>query len=82
MLVMRGADLRMVQELGGWKSLNMVQRNAHLSRERKRQAIDLLAENFPSIFTTPAEMPFGGKAVTSINSKSAPIAQVDRASAF
>jgi len=30
-LVMRGADLRTVQELGGWKSLAMVQRYAHLS---------------------------------------------------
>jgi hypothetical protein len=79
---MRGADLRTVQELGGWKSLNMVQRYAHLSQEHKRQAIELLAENSPSIFTTPAEMAFGRNAVTSINSKCAPIAQVDRASAF
>jgi len=52
-LVMRGADLRTVQELGGWKSLNMVQRYAHLSQEHKRKAVELLAENStPS--TTPA----------------------------
>ena len=56
-LVMRGADLRTVQELGGWKSLAMVQRYAHLSQEHKRQAIELLAENSPTIFTTPAETP-------------------------
>jgi len=79
---MRGADLRTIQELGGWKSLNMVQRYAHLSQEHKRQAIELLAENSPTLITTSAEMPFGGKAVTAIKSKSAPIAQVDRASAF
>lgn len=58
-LVMRGADLRTVQELGGWKSLNMVQRYAHLSQEHKRRAIELLSENSPSLITTPAEMPIG-----------------------
>ncbi len=73
-LVMRGADLRTVQELGGWKSLAMVQRYAHLSQEHKRQAIELLAENSPVISTT-AET---AKPVSSC----APIAQVDRASAF
>ena len=73
-LVMRGADLRTVQELGGWKSLAMVQRYAHLSQEHKRQAVELLAENSPTVIPT-AEKP---KAV----SLCAPIAQVDRASAF
>jgi integrase len=51
-LVMRGADLRTVQELGGWKSLAMVQRYAHLSQEHKRQAVELLAENSPTVITT------------------------------
>jgi integrase len=50
-LVMRGVDLRTVQELGGWKSLNMVQRYAHLSQDHKRQAVELLAENSTSLFT-------------------------------
>jgi integrase len=54
-LVMRGADLRTVMELGGWKSLAMVQRYAHLSQEHKRQAIELLAENSTTIFTTTAQ---------------------------
>jgi hypothetical protein len=79
---MKGADLRTVQELGGWKSLNMVQRYAHLSQEHKRQAIELLTENSPTIFTTPAEKPSGEKTVTEMKSICAPIAQVDRASAF
>jgi hypothetical protein len=48
---MRGADLRTVQELGGWKSLNMVQRYAHLSQDHKRQAVELLAKNSPPLFT-------------------------------
>ena len=54
---MKGADLRTDQELGGWKSLNMVQRYAHLSQEHKRQTIELLAEISPSLITTPAEKP-------------------------
>jgi site-specific recombinase XerD len=53
-LVMKGVDLRTVQELGGWKSLNMVQRYAHLSQDHKRRAVELLAENFPSVITPPA----------------------------
>ncbi|MBN2242814.1 MAG: site-specific integrase [Acidobacteria bacterium] len=53
-LVMAGVDLRTVQELGGWKSLNMVQRYAHLSREHKQNAVELLANNSTSLFTTPA----------------------------
>lgn len=60
-LVMRGADLRTVQELGGWKSLNMVQRYAHLSQEHKRRAIELVSKNAFSLITTPAEMPIGGE---------------------
>jgi len=52
---MRGADLRTVRELGGWKSLNMVQRYAHLSQEHKRQAVELLSNNSPSLITTHAE---------------------------
>ena len=81
-LVMRGVDLRTVQELGGWKSLNMVQRYAHLSQEHKRQAIELLAENSPQVFPSPAKQSEEQIAVTARKQKSAPIAQLDRASAF
>ena len=70
-LVMRGVDLRTVMELGGWKNLAMVQRYSHLSQEHKQQAIELLVENSPTIFTTPKS----GKPVTPY----APVAQVDRA---
>ncbi len=71
---MAGVDLRTVQELGGWKSLAMVQRYAHLSPGHKRRAVELLAENSPKVF--PMERI--SEPVTSL----APIAQVDRASAF
>jgi integrase len=52
-LVMQGVDLRTVQELGGWKSLNMVQRYAHLSQDHKRQAVELLVKNSTSLITPP-----------------------------
>jgi integrase len=51
-LVMRGADLRTVQELGGWKSLAMVQRYAHLSQQHKLEAVELLVNN-----STPRSTP-------------------------
>jgi site-specific recombinase XerD len=73
-LVMKGVDLRTLQELGGWKSLNMVQRYTHPSPEHKRQATELLVERVPTNFPTPKT----SKPV----SPCAPIAQVDRASAF
>jgi len=37
-LVMAGVDLRAVQELGGWKSLRMVERYGHLAPDHLRAA--------------------------------------------
>jgi hypothetical protein len=45
---------RTIQELGGWASLKMVERCAHLSPGHKAEAIERLASNFPTGFTTPA----------------------------
>jgi hypothetical protein len=39
-LVAAGVDLRTVQELGGWKTLSMVQRYAHLSPDHLAAAIE------------------------------------------
>jgi hypothetical protein len=39
---MEGVDLLTIKELGGWKSLVMVQRYAHLSPSHRRQAIERL----------------------------------------
>jgi integrase len=50
-LVMSGADLRTVQELGGWQTIAMVERYSHLSREHKANAIERLAE-FPYAMPT------------------------------
>jgi site-specific recombinase XerD len=41
-LVMAGVDLRTVQELGGWKTLAMVQRYAHLAPSRLAEAVERL----------------------------------------
>jgi integrase len=43
-LVMAGVDLRAVQELGGWRSLAMVQRYGHLAPEHLEQAIERLVK--------------------------------------
>ncbi len=39
---MKGVPLRTVQELGGWKSIKMVERYAHLSEEHKEAAVELI----------------------------------------
>jgi integrase len=42
-LVMAGVDLRTVQELGGWQTLAMVERYAHLSPAHKQKAVERIA---------------------------------------
>ncbi len=52
-LAMAGTDLRTIQELGGWRSIQMVERYAHLSDEHKRAAIDSLSrDNMVTVFPT------------------------------
>jgi integrase len=41
-LLMAGVDLRTVQELGGWRSLMMVQRYGHLAPDHLQQAVERL----------------------------------------
>lgn len=41
-LAMAGVDLLTIKDLGGWKSLAMVQRYAHLSPSHRRMAIERL----------------------------------------
>jgi len=41
-LVMAGADLRAVQELGGWRSLGMVMKYAHQSPGHRLAAVEAL----------------------------------------
>ena len=49
---MAGVDLRTIQELGGWKSLKMVERYAHLSPSHKAEAVEKISNNFTTLFTT------------------------------
>jgi len=42
-LVMAGVDLLSVQKLGGWRTLSMVQRYAHLAPDHLRAAVEKLA---------------------------------------
>ena len=41
-MAMAGVDPLTIQQLGGWKMLQMVQRYSHLSPDHKRQAIERL----------------------------------------
>lgn len=43
-LVMAGVDLRTVQQPGGWQSLAMVQRYAHLAPDHLRAAVERLVQ--------------------------------------
>lgn len=49
-LVMAGVDLRTIQELGGWQTLSMVERYAHLSPAHKAQAVERIVKQFPVDF--------------------------------
>lgn len=45
-LVMSGADLRTVQELGGWQTISMVERYSHLSASHKAEAVERIGREF------------------------------------
>lgn len=45
-LVMSGADLRTIQECGGWSDLSLVQRYSHLSASHKTAALERIAGEF------------------------------------
>jgi integrase len=55
-LAMAGVDVRTIQELGGWRTLALVERYAHLSPGHRAEAVERLvnAAEVPTRFTTPA----------------------------
>jgi len=63
-LVMAGVDLRTVQELGGWKSINMVMRYAHLSPGHKAAALEKLCEPTATRTATGPEGAENGRMVS------------------
>lgn len=52
-LVENGVDLRTVQELGGWATLSLIQRYAHVSPGRKAEAVEGLVRHSTTLSTTP-----------------------------
>ncbi|MEQ1794305.1 MAG: tyrosine-type recombinase/integrase [Nitrospira sp.] len=42
-LAMAGADMRTIQEVGGWRTLGMVERYSHLAESHKADAVEKLA---------------------------------------
>jgi site-specific recombinase XerD len=48
-LVMGGVDLRSVQQLGGWRTLAMVQRYSHLAPQHLRDAVECLVGVPPEV---------------------------------
>jgi hypothetical protein len=77
-LAMVGVDPRTIQELGGWASLAMVQRYTHLSPTHKAEAVERIAGNFPTLFTTLADPAILVRRKPT-EFLDAPVAQVDRA---
>ncbi len=53
-LGMQGVGNRTLHALGRWKEPKMIRRYVHLSQEHLREAVEKLAENSPTNFTTPA----------------------------
>ncbi len=47
-LVMAGVDLRTVAELGGWRTLQMVMRYAHLAPQHQLEAVERLTQATPA----------------------------------
>jgi integrase len=52
-LRMAGVDLLTIQKLGGWSSIDMVQRYAHIGPNVEDEAVEKIAGKVPSNFTTP-----------------------------
>ena len=62
-LAMVGEGSRTVQELGGWKTLELVERYSHLSPSHKAQAVERISrENFEANSPTPLTTPAKGAA--------------------
>jgi len=53
-LAMEGVDLLTIKDLGGWKTLSMVQRYAHLSPGHRQNAIERLVTRQTEGETTEA----------------------------
>jgi hypothetical protein len=59
---MAGVDLRTIQELGGWKTLHLVERYSHLSPAHKAEAVERIAKISQPISQQPDAAPGAGVA--------------------
>ncbi len=50
-LAMAGVDLRTIQDLGGWKTLKMVERYSHLGPSHNAEAVEKISNHFTPLFT-------------------------------
>jgi site-specific recombinase XerC len=55
-LVAAGVDLRSVEELGGWRTLSMVQRYAHLSPGHLLAAVERIAATPGAVASGPSNL--------------------------
>jgi integrase len=51
-LAMAGVDIRTIQDLGGWKKIEMVMRYSHLSPGHKAEAVEKIVQNSTTLITT------------------------------
>jgi integrase len=66
-LAMAGVDPATIQELGGWRSLVMVQRYTHLTPAHKAAAVERIASaEFPNAIPTSTAQHAGGRAASSL----------------
>lgn len=56
-LAMAGVDLKTLKELGGWKTLSMVERYAHLSGDHLRSAVERLVSAASELKSVPPGVP-------------------------
>jgi len=63
---MAGVDPWTIQEFGGWSSLEMVERCTHLSPSHRAEAIERIAKNSTTLFTTVLPAVSGERAANAL----------------
>jgi integrase len=61
-LAMSGADMRTIQDVGGWRTLGMVERYSHLAESHKTEAVEKLATISQHLSQQSGTIPLGTSA--------------------